>query len=822
MPIASGLFARLPRTLPTAVLVVLLLSACQSEDDRAADHLASAQTLLTEGDAPRALVELRNALAVKSDLHTARKLLADTLLETGDLAAAFQQYTELAELQPSDLESRVAVATILLSQSAWADFDQATTAAASIAPTDPRVVALVLARDYQRAVADNNTALRDQLAARAADLRASRPDDPALIRIAIDQAINQNQPDTALPLVEAALVQQPKDYSLQEVKLRLLIERDEPDLISAQFRTMIALFPTDTQLPTSLLQWYLSRDDLAGAEAFLRERAGAATAEVEGHVGLIEFLRATKGPDAAIAELTPLIAANDGEPKASLYRAMLASITFESGDPQQAISDVAAIISGAPPSNQTRRIKALYANMLNSIGDQPKAAAVVSEILAEDASHVEALLLRAGWRVAEDDASGAIVDLRAALNQEPNNPRILSALANAYLRDGSVDLAADTLGRAVEVAPLEPAYARDYGRLLQEQGRGDVARSVLYRAWQANPADVGLVEMLSAIALSTADWQLAAELVGLLRSSDAAQAKSAANQLESAILVEQERFEEAIAILDAEIAKAEDPSSWIVLKANTLILDDRAAEAETLLATALADRPDSRPLLYRQAALDLEQQRLDQAAARYRALLEIDPADELSIRQLYGILESQGKSDDAANLLESGLKARPDSADLLWIKASRLQAQGNLAEAVAVYEGIYARNGANPVIANNLASLLSQTAENPEAIDRAFRIARRFRASEVPAFQDTYGWLLHLTGNSAEALPLMETAAAALNEDPSVQYHLGAVLAATGRTEDAKAALTRAIDLAADLAPTPEMDRARALLQELTAPKPTP
>ena len=822
MSTESGLFTRLPRALPTAFLVVLLLSACQSNDERAAEHVSSAQALLTEGDAPRALVELRNALALKSDLHAARKLLADTLLETGDLAAAYVQYTELAELQPNDLDSRVALATILLSQSAWTDFETAATSAATIAPTDPRVIGLVLARDYQRAVADNNIAQRDQLAARATELRATSPDDPALIRIAIDQAINQNQPDVALPLIEAALAQQPKDFSLQEVKLRLMIERGETDLVSKQFRTMIALFPTDAQLPANLLQWYLSRDDLAGAEAFLRERAGAPTAEIEGHVGLIEFIRATKGPDAAIAELKPLIDANDGDPKARMYSAMLASIVFEAGDQQKALSDVAAIVADAPPSNQTRRIKALYANMLTAVGDQPKAESVVAEILAEDASHVDALLLRAGWRVAVDDVSGAIIDLRAALNQDPNNARILSALANAYLRDGSVELAADTLGRAVEVAPLEPAFARDYGRLLQEQGRADVARSVLYRAWQANPADVGLVEMLSAIALNTSDWRLAAELVGLLRSSDAPQAQSAANQLESAVLVEQDRFDEAMAIFDAEIAKAEDPAPWIVFKVNSLLQADRAEEAESILTTALVDLPDSRPLLHRQAALDLEQQRTDQAAARYRALLETDPADELALRQLYTVLESQGKSDEAGALLDSGLAARPESPDLLWIKASRLQAQGELAEAIEVYENLYARNSSSPVIANNLASLLSQTSADPDVIDRAFRIARRFRSSEVPAFQDTYGWLLHLTGNSADAVPLLETAAAALSEDPSVQYHLGAALAATGQTDKAKATLTRALDLASDTTTTPEMDRARALLQELTAPKPQP
>ena len=142
MPIVSGLLPRLP----AALMVLLLLAGCQNSEETASEHLASAQELLSEGDAPRALVELRNALALKSDLHDARRLLADTLLASGDLAGAYVQYTELAELLPNEVEARVARASILLSQSAWTEFEQATTELAPLAPNDPRVLSLVLAR----------------------------------------------------------------------------------------------------------------------------------------------------------------------------------------------------------------------------------------------------------------------------------------------------------------------------------------------------------------------------------------------------------------------------------------------------------------------------------------------------------------------------------------------------------------------------------------------------------------------------------------------------------------------------------------------------
>lgn len=810
----------LPR-FPAALLVVLLLAACQSTDERAAGHLASAETLLAEGDSPRALVELRNALALKSDLHAARKLLADTLLASGDPAGAYQQYTELADLQPNDLESRIALGRLLLSQSAWADFERIVTAAANIDPMDDRVISLVLARDYQQAATDNNITARNLLAARAADLRTQNADDPALIRIAIDQALLQDQPATALPLIDMALSQQPIDQSLQDVKLRLLLEQGDGAQIVDQFKAMIALFPADTQLPANLLRWYVSRNDLAGAEAYLRERAGSATAEIDGHAGLIEFLRATKGPEAALAELGPLIAANEGDPKADLYLGMQASIVFETGDRAAALATIAEILARTSPSNQTRRIKALYANMLTTVGDRPNAEAVIEEILAEDASNVDALLLRASWRLVDDRTSDAIIDLRSALNQEPNNARILAALASAYVRDGSIELASETLGRAVEVAPLEPAYAREYARMLLEQGRTEIARSVLYTSWQANLADIGLVEMLSALAINTADVRLAAELVGLLRSSDAPEAQSAANQLESAVLVIQERFDDALPILDAEIAKAEDKAPWILLKIDALERADRADEAAALLVTAIAEHPEDTALLHAQASRHISAQQPDRAMKVFRSILALDPADELATRQLFSLLQTEGQPEEAAKVLAAGLDALPRSVDLRWIKASELQAQGDMTGAIAIYETLYAENTANPVIANNLASLLSQTTDDAATIERASRIARRFRASQVPEFQDTHGWLLHRSGNSAAALPFLESAAAALPEDSSVQFHYGSVLAALGRTEEAKTALSRVIAMSADGASL-YVERAKALIDDLATAQPSP
>lgn len=806
-----------------ALICGAVLTGCQSSEEKAEGHFSSAQELLAEGDVARALVELRNVLSFKPDHADGRRLLSETMQETGDLPGAYANYLALVEQLPGDLEARLAVARIQLSQSQWTELARTIAAAEKIKADDPRVQAFGVARDYQAAVVAGNDVKSASLARRAESLLITQPGDPALLRVVIDRRINGAEAATAMPMIDEALTFVPQDYSLQSAKLRLLIEAEDGPGVVAQMDRMMALFPTDTILPAARLQWHLTRGETAEAEAFLRQRAGARDGETQPQIELVEFLRATSGPEAALAELELLVTANGTDVKAELYRAMRASIVYETQDRAAAMADLADIVAKAQPSDQSRNIKALYANFLAREGEIDKADALVAEILKEDAAHKEALVFRAARFVAQDRANEAVIDLRTALNQSPTDARLLSALARAYLRDGNTDLAVETMARAVEAAPTQPALARDYTRLLQELGRPEVARAVAYDAWKTNPGDPGLIEILSSIALADQDWDLASEILGRLRGAPTDAGLEAADQFESTVLQALERYDEALEIIDRRLAEQGDDEvgkiGWTRVKVEALIRADRRAEGIALLQQANAAMPDQAPLRHFAAELAQEDGQTAEAIEIYRALLAADPGDERAVRILFGLLSTAGQTDEAQAVLQAGLAARPNSVDLRWVEASRLQDAGDIAGAVAVYEALYSQDSSNPVIANNLASLLPVVSDDPATIERAARIARRFRNSDVPAFQDTYGWTLHLTGKSAEALPLLEAAAAGLAEDGSVQYHLGAVLAALGRKDDARVALERAIALAAS-PQHPYVARAQDALAGLDAPVP--
>ena len=174
---------------------------------------------------------------------------------------------------------------------------------------------------------------------------------------------------------------------------------------------------------------------------------------------------------------------------------------------------------------------------------------------------------------------------------------------------------------------------------------------------------------------------------------------------------------------------------------------------------------------------------------------------------------------EAGAVLEAAIAAQPEAVMLQWMQAGRLEAAGDIDGAIAVYEALYAANSANTVIANNLASLITTHRSDAQSLERAFAIARRLRGSDVPAFQDTYGWIEYRRGNLSEALAHLEPAAEGLPDNALVQFHLGMTYAALERPAEAVERLERALELAGE-SPLAQFDTARETLARLRATQP--
>ncbi len=802
----------------TAALIVstLALSACNTAEERAEEHYQSALTLLAAGDADRALVELRNVFDLDGFHKEARLLYADTVLARGEVNDAYGQYLRLIEQYPDTPDVRLKLAELAITRGDWAEAERHGREAARLAPDMAGVSALLIALDYRKVVMDRDDQGRQRVAEAALAQLEADPDSQLARRIMIDHLASGDTPLAALPYIDRALEVEPDSFEFYSAKLRLLAQDEDTAQVGALLQTMFDRFPDNQEVRSALISWYLSQGDTDGAEALLRRLAGKPTESPNGHLAVVQLLQAARGTEAARAELDQLITANTGTPNADLYRALLAGLDFEGGTSDAALAEMESVIAGATPSDQTRRIKVMLARMLEASGNRVGARARIEEVLAEDSTMVEALKMRAAWLIVEDRPGDAILDLRAALDQAPRDPQILTLMAEAHERDGAMDLAGERLALAVEVSGRAVDTSLRYAAFLQQQDRVEAAAAVLTDARQANPTSVPVLTRLADLHLAALDWSRAEEIGSALRTIGTPEAIGAEKALQTALLLGQDRVSEGIAFLESQIGQGNDDLRAVALIVQTHARAGEIAQARAYLDAELTKRPDEPQLKLLSAGLHALAGEAAEAEAILRDFIAKDPTTEAPARLLYGLLASSGRAEEATAVLDTALAAQPESGTLRWLKAGESERDGDFEGAIAIYEAMYAENSSNVVVANNLASLITTHRTDPESLERAFAVARRLRGSDVPAFQDTYGWIEYRRGNLDEALRNLEPAAAGLPDDALTQFHLGMVYAGLNRPEDARRQLTRALEIAGD-SPLPQFETARQTLATLPA-----
>ena len=765
------------------ILAFSVLSACESADERAEKYYQSALELLSQGDQERAIVELRNVFKLNGLHQGARTVYANLLLERGNSRAAMGQYLRLVEQYPDDLDGQRAVVKIYAETGKWVEMERHLAIILESEPDDAVARPLKVVFDYQQAISDNDAQSADAAVQVAIDMRAELPDHILLRQIVIDDYIRKSNFRAALSELDQAIQVAPQGRTLYTVRLSVLSALKEPFAIEAQLKDMIVRFPDDETSRTTLVRWFVSQGQLDEAETFLRDAIDPADSDTGDRIALLQFLNELRGREFALAEVGKIIA--EGE-QAPVFRALQAGLEFESGNRDLAIGQMQSVLEGLAQSEESHRIKIALAQMFLQTGNAVGARAAVEEILEQDATHVDALKLKAGWLIDDDEVGDAIQVLRNALDQAPRDPGTLTLMARAYDRDGSKELVGEMLSLAVEASGRAPEESLRYSKYLTILEKYRIAEGILIDSLRLAPGNLQILSDLGGIYLATEDWPRAEQVVATLRRIDTPAAIETSAQLNVRLLQAQKKFTDAGEFLGGLLS-----AGSTAFGAKVAITQNHLSNGDVELARAfvqglLDDDPEDARLLFLDATIDAATGDVDTAEAKYRSILQKDAQQAPVWVALFQVLAIAGKTDASAIAIEEALAVFPDFDTLKWIKAGLLESSGDLDGAIAIYEAMYARNSSNLVIANNLASLLSTHRDDAASIERANTIARRLRSSKLAPFQDTYGWIAYLRGDIDEALRALEPAAEGLSEDPMVQYHLAMVYLATDRPVDAE------------------------------------
>ncbi|WP_347311610.1 tetratricopeptide repeat protein [Defluviimonas sp. SAOS-178_SWC] len=777
----------LRKTLTAIALGISLtaLSGCDSAEERAEKFYQSGLQYLEAGDIDRALVEFRNVFKLNGQHHDARRAYAEAERGRGNLREAFSQYLRLAEQYPDDIDAQRALAEIAAQGGDWATASRYSAAVLEKSPDELALQAVKLAADYGQATEENDVSGQIAAATGARALHAKLPDNLLLARVIIDDLIRGQNYDDALVELNRAIEVAPTDRALLAQRLSVHAALGDDAAVEEGLRDMVALFPDSPEMGQALVRWYVSRGETDKAEAHLRARIKAGSEDQGPTLELVRFLAEQRGPEAAVAELERVIASGAST---SVYRAARAGFIFDLGQRDAAIAEMQELVKDAPPSDESRRTKVGLARMLTITGNAVGARALVEEVLAEDAGDAEALKLKAGWLILDDEVGDAVAILRRAYDQNPRDASILTLMAQAYERDGNRDLMRETLSLAVSASNRAPAESLRYAQLLASENKLIPAEGVLIDALRIAPGTTSLLVPLGQIYVRVQDWSRAEAVATELEAQKDPAARPAAQSLRAAILAGQQKTDQAIGYLQGLVDQGAGGLDAKVAILRAHLAGGRTGNALAYSESLLAEDPDNPDLRFIDASVRALAGQADAAEAAYRQLVAEDKSRlPVWLALARTVLSNPARASEASALIDEALVALPDSAELKWAKAGFLERAGDVDGAIAIYEGLYKDNSANPIIANNLASLLSTYRSDPDSLARAEVIARRLRGSTLAPYQDTYGWIAYQRGHFDDAVDELEKAVSVLGHDPMVRYHLAMTYLALDRKPEALA-----------------------------------
>ena len=806
----------MPKTTPlfiTAVLVGALgVAGCESSEDRAERHFNSGVALVEAGEPAQAVLEFRNALRLRPEMIEARLELARVQMGRGATGQAYREYLRVVERDPDILEAQLAVAQIALDTGDWQVAERHGRLAQSLAPEEPQVALIAAMLDYRDAMMARDRAAAAEPIERIEALREAAPESETVWRLLVDHALDGGQAlERGLAKVEEALAVLPDAMAFHDLRLRILVGLERREAVRPALEEMLERFPEEDRVRQLFVSWLIEEGDVDDAETFLRSRATAPDAGMEDRLLVVEFLNTIRGRDAALDELDAQIAGGDAPAR---MRAMRAGLSFGAGRTEAAVAEMREILAAAEDVDEANRYRVSLARMEMVLGNREAARALVAEALEADANHAESLKLEAGWLIEDDRPTEAVRALRLAQANAPRDPAIPLLMGRAHEREGDRELAAERYALAVELAEEAPNESLVYARFLIGRDRLDAAEAVLDSALRRAPENVDLLAAMGQLQLRRDNHTRLQRLIWQLRAVDTPRAVAAANALEAEQLVRQGRVDDTVDFLQGLVQGGDGQDAAMAALIQTRVRQGEIDGAVALVEERLAESPDDPTLRFLRAGLHVLAGELETAEGVYRALLDEFPGAEPPLRVLYGLLQAQGRLDDAEALIDAVLEQVPDAPVPLLLRAARLERDFDFEGAIAVYERLYEANSGNLVIANNLASLISTHRDDEESLERAFAIARRLRGAEVPAFQDTYGWIQYRRGFYDDALRHLEPAAQGLPQDALVQYHLGMTYLALARQAEARETLARALEIAGD-APLPQFERAREVLDEL-------
>lgn len=777
---------------------VLSIVGCSSPEEKAKSHYARGAELLAQKNYVKAAIEFKNALQLKQDLVGAWQGLAQIEEHNQNWEGLSAILRKIAELDPKDIDARLRFARLMLMANALDEALKAVNAATDLDAANKAARALKAAILLK--LNDSAGAVREAKAVLDAE-----PDNVEALIVLAAERVAQGDNAAALALLDRGS-RGDSNFGIQLFKIRIHERAGNIQEVESLLQKLIQAYPKEKAFRRQLVKLYVDQKRPADAERELRAIAAGNPTDYEAGLDVVRYLHSVKGPAAARQELLARIGAGGD---AYHYQVALADLYFAEGNVTDGEQILARLASDTSAADKALGAKAKLAEHYYNSKRTEQAETLVASILEKDSRNADGLRLRASIQMDRGKYDAAIADLRQALNDQPRSVSLMSLLAIAYERSGSIELADKQFADATRVSNFDVGAGLNYVAFLRRRGSIARAEDILTQLTSRWPGNIRVLTELAEVRLTRQNWGGAQEVADAIRR--AGDERGVANQILGAALNGQRKYDESIGILQSAYAATPGDAQPMFALVNTLIRADKVDRAMAFLRTVLEKDNSNAEAHVLMGSAQLIKNAPDQALKSFSTAIERQPKNPIGYRALADWHLRQNKPDDALKVVQAGLREMPDNSTLQLVQAGLFEMKGDYEAAIEAYERMTKQESGSMVVANNLASLLADNRTDKASHERAYLLAASLRKSQVPQFKDTLGWIHYLRGEHRVAAALLEEAVAQLPDMALVRYHLAMSYVALGEPAKASEHFKKALELSGERSDLPEKIKAELL-----------
>ncbi len=791
------------KTLSLSMMIAasaLALAACASPEQRLEKYNKSGEAFLADGKLGMANVQFLNALKIDEQNVQALTGMTKIAEKKGDYNQMFGLLQRLHRIDPKNEKVRLDLAKIYLLGNDTAEALDLADAVIAENPNNADALAVKAATLFR--LGDTAGSVDYSKRALAID-----PNSADAIAVLASERVKAKDNEGALAVLDAALAKEGAAPVLELLRVQVLAVLGRTDDINDAYKRLVEANPDDANYRRLYVTSLIELNKLDEAREQLVEVAKLLPKQNEAKLDVVRVDYRIGGRAKAEETFRKYIAENPDDTDLKFALGAFLREQKDNAAAEKVYGEIAER-KGAE-LDEVLRARNEIAAIRIAEGKTAEAETIINDILAKDPKDSGALTKRAGFMIDKGDIDAAIGDLRVVVNDSPDAwaPRLL--LAAAYERKGDLNLAESEYARAVETAKRAARPSNLFARYLIRQDKKDRAAKVLTDSLGAEPRDEENLKLLAALRLEQQDWRGAEEAAKALAEINKEDAVS--SSILSAAYAGLKDYTGAIDALTKENERRPLDARPLANLVQAYVNADRVPEAETFLNETIAKNPpayDARILL---AQLQRQQRKPAEALETLKGAVAGDPLRSEAYELMYNIYAGEGRRAEAGQVIEQALSAIPNNDGMQVLKADHLIAEGKYDDAITLYEAIRTRRPNDLIVANNLASLLSER-DDAQSQKRAVEVAAPLKGAENAFFLDTYGWAAWRAGDKAAGLAALEKAAAGAPGVADIRFHYGVALIESGEVERGRKELEAVI--AAPGAPSARVAEARRLLAQ--------